>query len=171
MAETFSQAKREFLKQLGVTMRAATDEAAAAVLTEIQGLTSLTDEHDYSVLRQLDHPYATRHAPWSEHADWLVHEQAGSLLRGLRRSRAAGGRGIAVADIYSAVSHTWFLLLGTPRLRPRDFVSAALISRREQVTDIYRGHLTALLGEVASGVMVRTRLLDHDGHPAELPEG
>ena len=173
------RANREFLAKARTTLRAATNEAAAVLLGEMRGLASAVGP-TLAELRAADHPYAARHAAGSgPTADWILHTTSGAdgrtgeLLAGLRRTRAKATGGVVTAEIHSDANHTWALLQGSPRMRPRDFVSAALISREADVTMIYAKAFTTLFGEgAATGYRPEVTLVENEhGRTADLPAG
>lgn len=173
------RANREFLARTRQTFRGATNEAAGVLLGEMRGLASAVGP-TLAELRAADHPYAARHAPGSgPTADWIVHTTSGAdgrtgeLLAGLRRTRAKVAGGVVTAEIHSDSNHTWALLQGSPRMRPRDFVSAALISREADVAAIYARAFEALLEEPLRGDYRPevTLITNEHGRSADLPTG
>ena len=173
------RANREFLTKARTILRSATNEAAATLLGEMRGLASAVGP-TLAELRAADHPYAVRHAPGSgPTADWIVHTTSGAdgrtgeLLAGLRRTRARVAGGVVEAEIHSDADHTWALLQGSPRMRPRDFVSAALVSREADVAAIYARAFEAVLAEPLRGdYRPEVTLVENEhGRSADLPAG
>lgn len=174
--QSIREANKKYLTEARRAMSAATNQAAATLLAEMRGLTAAIGP-TLNDLRAMDHPYATRHGAGSGPTDdWIAHTKSGEdgrtgeLLAGLRRT-AARRRGSSVeAEVHSDSDHTWFMLLGTPSMRPRDFVSAAIIYRAPDVDDLYQQAFRLLVENYQDGFKTEVTLIEHD-HPASLPEG
>ena len=172
------RANREFLAKARTTLRTATNEAAAVLLAEMRGLASAVGP-TLAELQAADHPYSVRHAPGSgPTADWIVHTTSGAdgrtgeLLAGLQRTRARVAGGVVTAEIHSDADHTWALLQGSPRMRPRDFVSAALVSREVDVAELYQRAFTALVEGYRGDYRTEVTLVENEhGRSADLPAG
>lgn len=171
------RAYREYRTQARRAMAAATNEAAALLLAEMRALTSAVGP-TLADLRRLDHPYAARHSPGTgPTADWIAHTasgddgRSGELLGGLRRTRAKASGSVVTAEIHSASAHTWAMLQGSPRMRPRDFVSAALISRAPDVAVAYERAFARLVADYRDGFRTLVTLVENEhGRSADLPE-
>jgi len=164
--EAFRVAAQKHLRDTRVMMTIAVDRAAKILLDEMQQLTSLID-HDLEDLKRLDHPYRAKLPPGSPHADWLVHLQTGSLHGGLKRLPASISGYKIEAEIHSESPATWYVLLGTRFMRPRDFVSAAILLREREIQAIFRDAFEAR----GPGDPVDIHLLEHPEFPAQLPGG
>lgn len=163
----------EFLKKTRSSMRDATNVGLGYLFDEMRGEVSMID-HSLADLRRLDHPYATRRPQGDLHPDYLVHVQreghGESLLQGLQAKRAVSQGSRIVAEIHSHAKHTWFLLLGTPRMRPRDFVTASMIIQRHKITALYEQTMTALTGgSSGESFLIDLKKIDHAQWPAQLP--
>jgi hypothetical protein len=166
--DSFKAAKDAHLRLMKSAMMSAIDDAADMVLAEMEELTALTD-HTLDDLRRMGHPYRRRAPQGVPHNDWLVHNQSGDLVEGLSRKPLVVKKGSIEVAITSRSKHTWYLLLGTRKMRPRDFVSAAMIIREDEVERIIgRMFMTALGGDpIRSPLMWKH--IPHTTYPAQLP--
>ncbi len=168
--DSVRKAKEAHLKLMGEAMAIAADHAATVVYEEMRAETSLTD-HSLAQLRKLGHPYRQGAAQGQPHPDWLVHMQEGTLQEGLTRSPVQETATSAQVEINSAAPHTWFLLLGTRRMRPRDFVSASLITTQKATSAIYEYYFKAALDtQGASRFKVEVKPIPNDRYVAQLPK-
>lgn len=150
-------------------MAIATDHAATVVFEEMLAETSLTD-HSLQELRKLGHPYRQGAAPGNLHPDWLIHYQKGTLQEGLKRGQVVKYRDSVEAGITSSAPETWYLLLGTRRMRPRDFVSAALIQTQRVTSQIYEFYFKqALDKQNGNRFRVGVNPIPNDRYVAQLP--
>lgn len=166
-------ARDAYLRDVRAMMAKAVDEAAKLLLAEMKLLTARID-HDLNQLRKLDHPYAWRNPPNEPHADWIVHLQSGELQGGLKALPPEVRRLQVSADLLSESRHTWFVILGTRKMRPRDFVSAAMIMREEDVKAILLRNFLAVHDRTAGSPLVSPlslELMPHEEFPAQLPGG
>ncbi len=168
-------AKTAFMRDVRAAMYTACDQGAELLLAEMKTLTSRID-HDLKALRELGHPYGWGNGrePGNPHPDWIVHMQDGELQGGLKKLPPQVSGLKIESDLLSEAKHTWYLLLGTKKMRPRDFVSAALIMRRDAVAAIFERHFLAVhdrtVGTPSSGAIFMS-LGPHDEFPAQLPGG
>jgi hypothetical protein len=165
------QAMQAHLAGMREAMVEATTDSAQLLLNEMEFLTDRID-HDLKQLREMGHPYAVRNPQGQPHPDWIVHIQSGDLQKGLKLLPTRLTGGMIEADILSEARHTWYLLLGTRRMRPRDFVSAAIINRRIDVEAIYQRAFVEQLDIKAPGAFrTQVTLIPHPDRPAQLPGG
>lgn len=173
---SIKQAEKEFLRDARAALVQAADRAAETLLAEMKRLT-LRMDHDLNALRRLGYPYGkgvdrfgNPREPGRPHPDWLVHLQSGELQDGLRRVPASLRRNRVEAEIHSQAKHTWYLLLGTRLMRPRDFVSAAIINQEQNVQAIFERAFFALHDQVVGQLTpLDVTLIPHDDE-AQLPE-
>lgn len=163
-----------FRKDIRRTMTQATNAASKLVFDEMKGLAGSID-HTLEDLRRLGHPYSWHFRGTPPHPDYVVHVQreghGESLLQGLQRLPARYQGGVIRSEIHSHAAHTWYVLLGTRRMRPRDFVTAALIVQRGQVAGLYEQAHAVLHDRARSGgFLITLQKMAHDTYPAELPE-
>jgi len=165
------QATQAHLRDMRAAMTVTTDRAAELLLQEMKFLASRID-HSLAELRKMGHPYA-RHKPVGQpHPDWIVHIQSGELQEGLKRLPASVTGQMVQAEILSSARHTWFLLLGTRTMRTRDFVSAAIITRRIEIEAMYlRAFLDQLDTRQGGSFQTQVSLIPHPDQPAQLPGG
>ena len=157
------------MRDMRAAMTVATDRSAALLLEEMKLMTARID-HDLEQLRRMGHPYAKDKPPGQPHPDWLVHIQEGDLQSGLKRLPASISGQVIEAQILSEARHTWFLLLGTRKMRARDFVSAAIIKRRVEIEAMYlRMFLEQLDKHDPSAFRTQVKLIPHLDQPAQLP--
>jgi len=168
-------AKAAFMRDVRAAMYVACDQGAELLLAEMKALTARID-HDLKALRDLGHPYGWGNGrePGTPHADWIVHMQDGELQGGLKKLPPMVSGWKVESDLISEAKQTWYLLLGTKKMRPRDFVSAALIMRRDAVAALFEKHFLAVHDRtvgVPSTAALEMVLLPHDEFPAQLPGG
>jgi hypothetical protein len=107
---------------------------------------SLSD-HSLADLAALGHPYAANAPQHIHDPDYQVHTQGGGMLSGLFSGTEALSisGGTAVASAYSgideAINYAIFVLLGTSKMIPRDFLSGSLEEIRTQVFETLRRSL------------------------------
>jgi len=150
-------------------MADATDDAASILLTEMKRLTAIAD-HSLKDLADLGHPYRVGAPPNQPHSDWIVHRQSEDLYNGLRKTNPSFNGNTVTVELHSDSDHTWHLILGTPTMRPRDFVSAAIINTKAIVDRTFEMHWARLHDEfLQGGFRLDRRLIDHGAYPAQLP--
>lgn len=168
--QVFQEAVNRHLGQLKTVMAVAIDKSAELLLAEMRILTSRID-HDLKQLREMGHPYRVAAEQGFPHSDWIVHNQSATLLAGLKRFPAAVSQDQIEAEIISEAYYSWFLLLGTEKMRARDFVSAAIINREKEVEAILeRAFFAVHDGRTQGGESLQINLIPHDEYPAQLPE-
>lgn len=168
--DSFKAAKEQHLSEMRAAMTIAIDDAADMLFAEMQELTALID-HSLDDLRRMGHPYRRRAPQGNPHSDWIVHNQNGDLVEGLGRSAIMLRKNKIEVNITSRAKHTWYLLLGTSKMRPRDFVSAAMINREDEVERIIGNAFMAVLGGEGRRFLLTWRTIPHTTHPAQLPGG
>lgn len=166
----FHEAAKRHLRDTRAIMTATLDRAAQLLLDEMRMLTAKVD-HDLQALKELGHPYRAKAPQGQPHPDWLVHIQSGDLQAGLKRLPAQVRGGAVEAELHSQAPYTWYLLLGTRYMRPRDFVSAAIINREPDVNALLSRAWAALHEGSSAAVRFQVTLLDHPVYPAQLPGG
>lgn len=158
-------------RDMRAAMTMATDKSAELLLEEMKFLVSRID-HDLKQLQKMGHPYAAGKPQGQPHPDWIVHVQSGELVGGLSVLPASVTGQQIEAQILSQARHTWFLLLGTRKMRPRDFVSAAIIKRRVEIEAMYlRAFLEQLDTQQVNGYRTHVSLIPHPDQAAQLPGG
>jgi hypothetical protein len=169
--QTIRQATLTHMRDMRAAMTVATDRSAELLLEEMKFLAMRID-HDLEDLRRMGHPYAKGKPQGVPHPDWLVHIQSGDLQEGLRTLPASITGQQIEAQILSAARHTWFLLLGTRKMRPRDFVSAAIIKRRVEIEAMYlRLFVEQLDRQNPAAFRTEVNLIPHTEQVAQLPGG
>ena len=166
------------MRDVKAAMVNACDQAAKLLLDEMRQLTSRID-HDLNALARMGHPYGwgkdrfgNERVPGRPHPDWIVHIQDGKLQAGLTKNPAYLSGNQIEAQILSKSPYTWYLLLGTRLMRPRDFVSSAIILRQNEVQKIFERAFLAVHDRVVGTVEpLEIHLLEHDEFPAQLPGG
>jgi len=111
---------------------------------------SLSD-HSLEDLRIMDHPYATRHGSRGRpiHSPyWLVHTQGGRLLSskssGIDKASLTGGELTARAWVKldeSAAHYAVYVVWGTSKMIPRDFLGGSLEQEKEKILGVIQGNL------------------------------
>lgn len=147
----------------------ATNTAAETLLTEMRDLVSL-DDHSLADLAALGHPYAQGKPQGSgPHPDYELHQQDEELIQGLRRTPARPLGNLVAAELHSDAPHTWHVIYGTIRMRPRDFVSAALLKEERAIGAIYGREFARATGGTLSQRRQGLNLVEHERYTAELP--
>lgn len=163
-----------YLNRVKRELESATEDVAEDLVTAMRDLTGLTD-HSLADLRDLDHPYARRHALGSApHPDYEVHRQEGDLQDGLRPEHGGTWQnGQVVSEVHDDAEHLWHVLQGTEHMRPRDFASAAILQHLGQFEARYRQAFQNAGGRYRDdgGSVIQVALIEHDRQQAELPEG
>jgi hypothetical protein len=129
-------------------------------------------------LARADHPYAKRHPAGSgPFSDWITHVQEGELNSGLSRGNTVTTPEAISVSIHSASAHTWYVIqdaqaTAAGRMRPRDFVSAAIVYQVDQVSDLLQRAFASVHSDktIQSGFRPVTTLIYHGGVHADLPE-
>lgn len=169
-AASFTAAKQAHMRDMRAAMFVAVDRAGDLLYSEMQTLTSRID-HDLEDLRRMGHPYRRKAPQGIPHPDWIVHIQGGDLKEGLGRLPIQMSKGQIQVQIVSRARHTWYLLLGTRLMRPRDFVSAAMINREDEVERIIGQAFMAALGGDPRQFPLKWTHIPHPTYPAQLPGG
>lgn len=102
---------------------------------------SLTD-HTLEQLAKMGHPYSTRFAPDSgPHPDNIVHNQSGTLYDAIQRNDNLSDivSSVEVGVSENDVSYIKDLIVGTPKMRPRNFLAKGLDDSKETVQSIIGG--------------------------------
>lgn len=127
----------KFLKEVNKDMEEARDILDRAVDKNI----SLSD-HTLGDLAALGHPYATR-APQSIHSpSYQVHTQSGTMksgkFSGTDKASIAGGKlsARAYVGISDAVKYAPFVVYGTSKMVPRDFLMGSLGECRDRIWNV-----------------------------------
>lgn len=107
---------------------------------------SLTD-HSLEDLADLGHPYAKRNPQSIHEPGYQVHSQSGELkggkYSGTERASVSGGRLSATAyvGISERVWHAFYVVYGTSKMVPRDFLVGSLGEVREQIWQVLKRSL------------------------------
>lgn len=150
--DSLRQAYQEHFRRVQENMRVAVEHAADLVLEEMKEEVDLQD-HSLQDLRRMGHPYRKDAPADQPHPDWLVHYQSGDLRGGLSHTDPLVTETKAEVEIHSAAPYTWYLLLGTRYMRPRDFVTHSVETRRGAVEQTYEYYFEkAHKGRTASRV-------------------
>ncbi len=162
--------KERWLGEMKRAMTLVTDAALQSLYDEMRGEIGMID-HTLADLRRLDHPYAWRHEAGNLHPDYLVHEQKGDLLGGLKKKDAVTQGESVVGEIHNESDHAWHVILGTVRMRPRDYVTASMIVQRGKISDLYERAHAAIHDEPGDEeFLMDLERMAHDRYPAQLPE-
>lgn len=171
--ESWLKGRDAFLRDAEAIMFHAVNTAGDRLLEEMKQLTMRID-HDLEALRKMGHPYGwgADRPPNVPHSDWIVHLQRGDLYGGLRRLPATVTNRQVETLFLSSARHTWYVLLGTRKMRPRDFVTAAMLIQEQSINRLFENALQPLLDRATpGGYQVRVVPLPHDQFPAQLPGG
>ena len=120
--------------------------AGALLETNMKKHASLTD-HSLKDLADMGHPYSTRKGKDSgPHPDYEVHSQSGTLQENIVKNGYLTNTmaGIEVGVLESDVPYIKYLIEGTAKMRPKDFISHSAI---ESTDGIGITLTTAILGK------------------------
>lgn len=96
---------------------------------------SLTD-HSLKDLADMGHPYSTRKSKDSgPHPDYEVHSQSGTLQENIIKNGYATNTmaGVEVGVLESDVPYIKYLIEGTVKMRPKDFISHSAIESTDGI--------------------------------------
>ena len=167
----FRRAARRFEQDVARAMARATREASGILAEAMEGLAGAIG-HSPADLAAMDHPYATRHPAGSgPFSDFVIHRQSGDFQDSIGRAAVVTTPEAVVGGVHITDRKAEWLLLGTPAMRPRDAVSAAIIYQEDAVANIFRKAHAAVHDEpaVQAGFTMDVTLGDHGAYPAELP--
>lgn len=114
--------------------------------TNMKKHASLTD-HSLKDLADMGHPYSTRKSKDSgPHPDYEVHSQSGTLQENIIKNWYSTNTmaGVEVGVLESDVPYIKYLIEGTAKMRPRDFISHSAI---ESTDGIGIALTTSILGK------------------------
>lgn len=162
-------ASAKFLRDTKAAMARAVDQAADLLLAQIKQNISRID-HSLRDLELLGHPYRQGSPAGNPHPDWIVHIQSGKLIAGTAKLPVSLQGNRIRAGITSSSPYTWYLLLGTRLMRPRDYVSAAIILIEREIQQIFENAFASVQDKVAGNVQpLNVTLISHDLYSAQLP--
>ena len=121
-----------------------TNLAADVLEKAVRKEAGLTD-HSLKALAALGHPYSTKKGMDSgPHADELVHVQSGNLTKHIKRvAEVTDASAVAAAGVLeSDVPYIKYLINGTTKMRPRDFLGHTWLAVRAVVVAIVKNGLT-----------------------------
>jgi hypothetical protein len=117
---------------------------------EITMSASLMD-HSLADLRKMGHPYAKRHGLQGMHIhdpNWLVHTQGGSLLAskysGIDEASVENSKlhaGAFVGLNPNIAEHAPYVIFGTSKMIPRDFLTGSLLKAKDQLVLVIQNNL------------------------------
>lgn len=123
-----------FIKAVNTDMK----HAASILGLRIEKNISSTD-HTLEDLRKMGHPYAGRDPNPPHKPEYIVHTQSGELLQGLfsgiKPASITGGEleAAAFAGISDEVEHATYVIFGTSKMIPRNFLIGSLGEVQEQI--------------------------------------
>lgn len=142
MAKNLKTFENKFLQSVTQGMQKVMEILDEAVTRNI----SLTD-HSLIDLALMGHPYASRSPQRIHVPSYQVHIQSGEMLagkvKGVDDAEEIGGQLITAAwvGILESVEHAKYVVYGTTRMVPRDFLHGSLLEVKEQVLAILRTKL------------------------------
>lgn len=132
-----------FERHLNKTM----DQARNMLDEEITKNISLSC-HSLEDLRKAGHPYRLS-GPGLHNPDWQVHTQSGEMLKsktsGTIPARYAGGqfRATAYVAMDERLEYNAYVIYGTSKMIPRDFLHGSLMNKRDDLWKLVAGSLSA----------------------------
>lgn len=172
----FRRASAQFQRNMARAMAQATRAATTVLADEMRGLASSTGV-SLADLAAAGHPYARRFPPGSgPKEDWIVHEQDGDLLGSIKGVPAIAGPDAVTGAVQVTSPHAGYVVqdeaASQSPMRPRDFVSAAVIYQEDRVAEIYRKAHAAVhdVPGDQGGFRMDVTLGEHGGFAADLPE-
>lgn len=131
-----------FLREVNVDMVKIEKKLKSTIKTNISNT-----EHSLKDLAKMGHPYS-RARPGKVHTpDYIVHRQTGEMLKGLKSGTKAAGlssgklKAEAFAGIADNVEHAKYVIFGTSKMVPRDFLRGSLNEIRKKVFQILKRSL------------------------------
>lgn len=115
--KVFQASLRVFKKKA----KARLEEAANVLEEKMIENASLTD-HTLKDLARLGHPYSVRNPANPHDPPYLIHEQTGNLKNNIERTRSPKGFKISVGVDEDKVFYIPYLILGTSKMIPRNFI-------------------------------------------------
>lgn len=167
----FKRAARQFERDVARAMAQATRASSRVLAEEMEGLAGAID-HSLQDLADLGHPYSAQLPKGSApHPDFIIHDQSGDFLGSIGPEPVRTDENVTVGGVHITDRKAEWLLLGTPAMRPRDNVSAAIIYQEDMVAEIYQKAHAAVHDEpgTQAGFRMDVELGDHGAYPAELP--
>lgn len=137
LADNIKQFTNRFLEEINKDMKKTEEVLKEKVRQRI----SLSD-HTLEDLAEMGHPYASRAPQHIHDPDYGVHIQGGELLAGLYSftEQASVNFGALNASanvgISDVVEHALYVIMGTSKMVPRDFLTGSLDEVREQTIEI-----------------------------------
>ena len=142
VAKNLKSVQKRFLNEVNADM-----ERVRKLLDERIGRNISLSDHSLSDLADLGHPYAAR-APQAIHQpDYQVHVQSGKMLAskhsGVKPASVSAGKltATAYAGVSDQVEHALYVVLGTSKMIPRDFLTGSLNEVKDQTINILRRSL------------------------------
>jgi hypothetical protein len=137
LAKNITKFTTGFLREVNKDMR----KVETLLRGRIDKNISLSD-HSLSDLAAMGHPYS-RKSPQALHdPNWQVHEQSGKMRRGLTSGTEDANVSFgklsaeAYAGINESVEHAPYVVFGTSKMIPRDFLHGSLQEVRDQAVQL-----------------------------------
>jgi len=120
-------------------MQRAVETGTNQLFSRILERSTLTD-HTLADLEAMDHPYSTRKPQQIHDPNWSVHTQEGSLAAATQKSVVHVGNESTgkVALNESVAPHARYVIMGTVKMIPRDFLRGSLDELREDLKKLIR---------------------------------
>lgn len=125
IAETLHQTRVEITERLKVHLKDSAEMAANVLEQYVKKHVSLTD-HSLKALADMGHPYAASHSN-PPHGNPDVHSQSGRLKAAIRKKVYVSDTHceIKVGVDSGAVPYVGYIIEGTSKMIPRDFIGFA----------------------------------------------
>lgn len=119
------------------TAASSAERAADELLEKMKENASLTD-HTLADLRRMGHPYAKRQPAPPHDPYWLVHKQSGDLYDAIEKTPVQSNPGknkffVEVGADEAKARHARWVIMGTPKMISRDFVTGTYKQERENL--------------------------------------
>ncbi len=129
---------RDLGEELTRTLEKNIEKATGLLAKTVERNISLTC-HSLAKLREMGHPYAVRDPHNPHNPPYLVHKQEGNLIASLY-SESVETTGIVGVDEGSA-PYARFIITGTSKMIPRDFLGGSLFEKRDQIYEVLKKNL------------------------------
>lgn len=143
-------AKRKPLVGLELAVKRAAiryiDQSSALLKQRIADNISLTD-HSISQLKSLGYPYSVNNTSQIHVPDYQVHNQTGNLLSALTVNKINQYR-VQVGIDDSIAPYVGFIIFGTTKMVPRDFITGSFNELREQFSQLFRSIVRAEIDNI-----------------------
>ena len=142
LAKNIALYTERFLQEVNVDM----EKSELILKSKIKENISNTD-YTLADLRRMGHPYARKNPNPPHTPEYIVHRQSGKMLQGLKsgtvKANVTSGKleAEAFAGIDDSVDHAKYVVFGTSKMIPRDFLRGSLGEVSEKILSTLKNSL------------------------------